>query len=389
VFRVYACEIDHGAFEMDTAVTARLRSPAANCAPLSEASCYSSDAFAYSLSGGFASTVSPMAATVAAARSANAAANDPACRDVPRTLLIVDAACELPKQWLNENGVIVLPHRVVVDGETHLDSRNEKLSLQLFRRFARREASKAHCEALSASETRDYLRVALHHGIEHAVEIASASSRSRIYLNSLAAAQNLMLAQDRARRAKRVLAPFKMWVVDSQTMFAGQAVIVAEAVRQLRAGIAAPKLVQQLDALRPNVHSLIVPSEYPREFARNPGSGWLSYGLDKALRMRSAIHACGEKNEACFKARRFDDVAKQVFDMTVTKVREGLLVPQVCVSYAGELGDVRTNKEYVALETVCQRRGVALQLSTMSAAGGISAGAGALSMAFACRSLAL
>ncbi len=376
---------------MSTAVTANFRPHAANGAAYfgaaCDASCYSNDAFAYSLSGGFANTVSPMATgTAAASPKASVAANDGVNRDPSHTLLIVDAACELPKDWLSTNGVLVLPHRVIVDGETYIDSHGEKLALKLFRRLARSDVSSAHCEALSASETHDYLQVALSHGVKRAIVITSASSRSNIYANSLAV-RHWVQTKDRELREKNPLAPFEMWVIDSQTMFTGQAVIVAEAVCQLNAGVTGAKLVAHLDAMRPQVHSFMVPSEQHGECARKPGSIGLSHGLNKALRGHSAIHTCGEKNEVCFEARQFDDVTKRVLETAIAKVREGLLVPHVCASYAGELTDIRSNTAFVALETACERRGVTLHLSTMSVAGGISAGAGALCIAFACRSL--
>ncbi|TAG81255.1 MAG: hypothetical protein EAZ24_04545, partial [Burkholderiales bacterium] len=60
------------------------------------------------------------------------------------------------------------------------------------------------------------------------MEIPIESSRSKTYLNPLVAAQSLMLVHGRARRNMNFRDPFKMWMLDSETVFAGQGVVMAE-----------------------------------------------------------------------------------------------------------------------------------------------------------------
>jgi fatty acid-binding protein DegV len=160
----------------------------------------------------------------------------------------------------------------------------------------------------------------------------------------------------------------------------------------LQAGMPAQRLVQHLDTLRHHVHTLVVPKDlfylYSRAKAKGDNSvGWLTYNLGKALDIKAVVHAHAGKTEPCMKVRGFDDAIKRVLEIATMKVREGLITPTVCVSYAGYVEDVRNWIPYIALETVCQRRGVKLHLSTMSLTGGINVGAGALSVAFACKSL--
>ncbi len=317
-----------------------------------------------------------------------------ASADTPRSLLITDAACDLPSDWLAANGVTVLPIKIHVDGEQFIDAHNEYETLEFFRKDIAHKGYRAQSEPLSAVETRDFVQSSLRKGIDYVIEIAIAASRSKIYMNSLAAAQNLMLVHGRARRSMGIHDPFKMWVIDSETVFAGQGVIVAEAVRQMRAGLPPERLVQHLDTLRHHVHTLVVPKDlfylYSRAKAKGDNSvGWFTYNLGKALDIKAVVHAHAGKTEPCMKVRGFDDAVKRVFDIAAKKVREGLLTPQVCVSYAGDVNEVREWLPFVALETLCTRRGITLHLSAMSMTGGINVGAGALSVAFACPSLEL
>jgi DegV family protein with EDD domain len=353
---------------------------------------YSTDAYAYSLPGGLTPSA-PVRAAVLPLRAGIDVRGD-ARGDAARTLLITDAACDMPSDWLAANGVIVLPIRIHVDGEQFIDAHNEYETLEFFRKDIASKGFRAQSEPLSAVETRDFVQSTLRKGIDYVIEVAIAASRSKIYLNSLAAAQNLMLLHGRARRNMNIHDPFKMWVVDSETVFAGQGVIIAEAVRQLQAGMAAQKLVQHLDTLRHHVHTLVVPKDlfylYSRAKAKGDNSvGWLTYNLGKALDIKAVVHAYAGKTEPCMKVRGFDDAVKRVLEIATNKVREGLITPSVCVSYAGDVEEVRNWTPFIALETICTRRGISLHLSTMSMTGGINVGAGAFSVAFACKSLEL
>jgi DegV family protein with EDD domain len=364
--------------------------------PLRAPAKYSSDAYAYSTHGGHAKSadVPPLADNVhrlpGAHRAPVAAAAAP--KAVNETLLITDAACDLPAEWLAANGVAVLPIKIHVDDWHLVDLHDEFDTLEFFRKDIATKGMRAQSEPLSPLETRDFVQSNLRKEINTVIEIAIASSRSKIYMNSLAAAQNLMLMHGRVRRNMGIHEPFKMWVVDSETVFAGQGVLVAEAVRQLNAGMNAAKLTTHLDTLRHYVHTLVVPKDlfylYSRAKIKGDNSvGWLTYNVGKMLDIKAVVHAHAGKTEPCMKVRGYDDAIKRVMDIVIAKVREGLITPIVTVSYAGNIDEVRENASFVALESVCMRRGVTLHLSTMSMTGGLNVGAGALSVGFACKSL--
>jgi fatty acid-binding protein DegV len=61
----------------------------------------------------------------------------------------------------------------------------------------------------------------------------------------------------------------------------------------------------------------------------------------------------------------------------------------VCVSYAGNLEDVRIMPAYRGLREACRAAKIELVLSTMSMTGGLNVGADAFSIAFACDKLDL
>ena len=66
-------------------------------------------------------------------------------------------------------------------------------------------------------------------------------------------------------------------------------------------------------------------------------------------------------------------------------VRRGLTAPVVCVSYAGNLEDIRTSTAFRDLRDACKWHKVQLILSTMSMTGGLNVGADAFAIGFACK----
>lgn len=68
-------------------------------------------------------------------------------------------------------------------------------------------------------------------------------------------------------------------------------------------------------------------------------------------------------------------------------VRRGLTMPAVCVSYAGNVEDIRTTSAFRDLRDACQWHNVELILSTMSMTGGLNVGADAFAIGFSCKEL--
>jgi DegV family protein with EDD domain len=312
--------------------------------------------------------------------------------DRSRTLLVVDAACDMPSEWLAKNGVTVLPITVSVDDWTLLDTHNEFDAMEFFRKDIASRGARASTTPLSPAETRDFVQSNLDLNIDYVLQITIAGGRSKIYLNSLSAMHGLTAAHNRARRGLGNREPFRTWVIDSETGFTGQGVMIAEAVRQLNAGVPAAVVASSMEQLRQRVHTFMVPKDlfylYSRAKAKGDSSlSWLSYNVARALDVKPIVHAHGGTTAPILKVRGHLEALERIMHVAIDHVKRGLTVPTVCVSYAGNLEDVRTLAVYRELRVACQWHKVELILSTMSMTGGLNVGADAFSIAFACESL--
>ncbi len=345
---------------------------------------------------------------VSIARAPNTAANDrvhnvshaahptprAATSDRERTLVVVDAACDMPSEWLSENNIVVLPIKLSVDDWELYDTHNEFDAMEFFRKDLSARGSSASTTPLGPAETRDFIQSYLNEKIDYVLQVTISAGRSRIYMNSLEAMSRLTVIHNRVRRAIGNRSPFKTWVVDSETGFTGQAVLLAETVRQLNSGESAADVAISIEQLRSTVHTLVVPKDlfYLYKRAREKGDRsltWLSYNVAQALDIKPIVHAHAGVTEPILKVRGHAEALDRAIAIAADHVSRGLTIRTVCASYAGNLEDIRTLASFRDLRDICKRHNVELVLSTMSVTGGINVGVDAFSIAFACDELSV
>ena len=319
---------------------------------------------------------------------------DAASTDRERTLLVVDAACDMPTEWLAQNNIAVLPIKASVDDWELLDTHNEFDTMEFFRKDLAARGASAATTPLSQVETREFIQSNLADNIDYVLQVTIAAGRSKIYMNSLSAMHALTAAHNRVRRGMGNRAPFKTWVIDSETGFTGQGVMAFEANRKLNAGMSTPDVAAHLEQLRHQVHAFMVPKDlfYLYKRAREKGDdslSWLSYNVARALDIKPIVHAHGGITEPVLKVRGHFEALERVMTLARNHVRRGLTAPVVCVSYAGNLEDIRTSTAFRDLRDACKWHKVQLILSTMSMTGGLNVGADAFAIGFACKELDL
>ena len=350
---------------------------------------YSSDAFAYSLPGGFAKALPWGTHSVDANKQTTRALIEP---DVDRTLIVTDVGCDLPADWLVAQRVVLLPMRLRFDSRTRIDKGDADAAKEFFRRDLDGVGADAQMLPLSASGSHDFIQELLPEQADFVLNVSLASHRGNAYMNSLTAAQNLMLQHGRARRQVGNTRPFKMWVIDSTTALNGQGVLVAESIRALKDGMSVPRVVQHLDALRKQVHTLAVPRDvsFFHRHSRVEGDAalnWLSYGMGKVLDRTPIVHGHANGMSVATQVRGADAAITRALTATTHRARAGLLAPCVCMSYAGDIAEVRRWAAFTALEDTCIRHDVALHLGTMSMTNALIIGAGGVAISFACEAL--
>jgi len=176
--------------------------------------------------------------------------------------------------------------------------------------------------------------------------------------------------------------------VDTQTLFAAQGITAVEAVRLIAAGEGAPKIRARLENLAMHTYGYMIPRDlfYLRARARTKGDrsvGLVSAALGSALDIKPVLRGYRGATEPIGKIKGFENAVQRLLAHTGDRVRRGLMTPTVCLSYGGELDEMRALPGYDDLRVTCQSYNVEMFESVMSLTGMVNVGKGALVVGFA------
>jgi DegV family protein with EDD domain len=303
--------------------------------------------------------------------------------------IVVDSACDLPRDFLVENDVLVMPITLRI-GELLIDDRRDPAETQAF--YARHQDKKGDDFAESIPYSVEQIerlfleRLVLDYDYVFCLTITS--TRSPIFDHAMQASRAILTKYKAVRRAAGVPERFGLLVLSTQNLFTGQAVPVAEAVRLIRAGGTPSEIGKRLVQLVEQTHTYLVPADLFHIYKRASKKGdtslsWGSYTLGSWLDVKPILHCHRDVTTTVDKVRGFEAGVEQLFSRAARRVGGGLEAPCICISYGGEPAAVRQMPGYARRAQAAAEQGVAILVSPMSKTAAVNVGPGALSLAFA------
>ncbi|MEQ1437737.1 DegV family protein [Fontimonas sp. SYSU GA230001] len=302
--------------------------------------------------------------------------------------LVVDSACDLPRDYIEQHRIGILPITIHLEGRDFVDRREPEATLDFYRNHMS-AAADAGTSAFSPEQIKEFFLNDLVTQYDFVVCLTIASSRSPIYENAVKASFAILSEYKPVRSAAGVAGPFSLRVIDSQNLFAGQAITAVETVRMIQDGVGNPnKIRERLDQLIQNTYGYMIPRDlnHLRKRAQKRGDrsiGLVGAMLGTALDIKPLLRAYRNETGPVAKLRHFDDAAQKAFGYIEKRVTAGLMTPTVSLCYGGDLADMRKLPGYDELIRTCRRKNVEVFESIMSITGGANVGEGALAFAFA------
>lgn len=302
--------------------------------------------------------------------------------------IVVDSACDVPRAFIDEHQVQILPITVRLQSQSLVDMRDPQLTAEFYKRHVG-TAGEAETDAYTPEQIKELFLGKLVLDYDFVFCITIAGSRSQTFDNATKAAFSILNGYKPVRASAGISGPFALRVVDSQNLFAAQAVLAIETVRLMKSGQANPNKIREgLEQLSNNLYGYMLPRDlqYLRTRAKKKGDrsvGMVSAFLGTALDIKPFLRCHRSETEAVAKVRHFDDGARKVFGFVAERVKKGLLAPTLCLSYGGDLAEMHKLPGYNDLRAVCQDAGVDVHESMMSMIGGVNVGEGAVAIGFA------
>jgi DegV family protein with EDD domain len=302
--------------------------------------------------------------------------------------IVVDSACDLPPEYIAEHNIQILPITTHLENQDLVDTRDPEQTLNFYRQHAG-TAGDAGTSPFTIEQIKNVFLSKLVLDYDFVFCLTIASSRSPIHENATKASFAILSEYKAIRAAAGVPGPFSLRVINTQNLFAGQAITAIEAVRMIGNTPNPNKIRERLQYLADNTFGYMVPRDlhYLRVRAQKKGDrsvGWVSAVLGTALDIKPLLRAYRNNTEPVAKMRHFEDSVEKCFGYLSQRIIQNtLLTPTLTFSYGGPLSEMERLPGYEALMKLCREHKIEVFKSIMSITGGVNVGEGALAFAFA------
>lgn len=302
--------------------------------------------------------------------------------------VLVDSACDLPKSFIDEHGIVLMPITLRI-GEQLLEDRRDPAETLGFYETHLDRKSEDFAESIPYSceqiERLFLERLVLDYDYVFCLTITS--GRSQIYDNAMKASRGILTKYKQIRRDAGVPERFGLAVVSSRNMFTGQAVQAAETVRLIRQGCTPSEIGARLRSLVDQTHAYVVPNDlfhiYKRASKRGDKSiGWASYTLGSMLDVKPILYCNQDQTGPLAKVRGFEAGVEKLFAYSTERIRQGLEAPFLSISYGGMLENLASLPGYQALLHAAAENRIEVLLSPMSTTAALNIGPGAVCVGF-------
>ena len=306
-----------------------------------------------------------------------------------KTGVVTDSACDLPPEYIDQHHIRIMPINLLLGNDLFIDTRDPDNTMEFYRRYINDKDMQGETRPYSVEQiVRLFLdELILHYNRVLIVTISR--TRSRIFDNALAASFGVLEGYRARRRQADLRGSFYLDVLDSKTLFTGEAILVHEAIRLLEdESLPLGKIKCALNELSDHVYAYLVPNDlyyiHSRGSKKGDNSvGAFCYRVGSMLDLKPIIACHQGEARALSKERGFERALAELFKRARKAIDGGLKTQVVAMSYAGHPDVIRHRDDFVDFEDYARGKGIEVMLSVMSATAGINVGPGAVSLAYA------
>lgn len=305
-----------------------------------------------------------------------------------RTAIVLDASCDLPPEFYDQPGVIVLPINVKIGSHEYTDNHSPQTTWRFFSDDLGSRGAGAETRPYSAEEIRALFleRLVLDYDSIYCLTITS--KRSAIYDNAMRASVDVLRDSREIRKAAGLTRPFLLRVIDTKNLFSGQGIAALALADMIERGMRPAEIMPQLFKVIECTWGYFVPDDlhFLRTRAKKRGDrsvGLVSALLGTTLDIKPVVRAHMGTTEPVAKSRGREETLRKLFRFVGDRVHAGLLIPHVNISYGGDLEELRRLPGYQELADLCEAKQIRLHESMMSITGCVQVGPRGVAVAFA------
>lgn len=302
--------------------------------------------------------------------------------------VVIDASCDLPRSYIDEHELTVLPGLLEFDDKEIVDVRDPAETLAIYRRYIADKSAVARSRALDVEHIRDLFLDDLVLRYDRVLVLCVSGTRGRVFSHATEASYAILQGyRDRRQQAGRE-GQFALRVLDTGSVGPGEAVLAHEAVRLIEEESPPfEKLRRTIKDLARQVVCLTVPNDlwYLHTRARSKGENSMSLGLyrlGRVLDIKPILEMRQGESRVVARTKGFERAVSRVLDAARDTMSKGHLRPVVAMSFGGDPRLIREMTAYQEFEAFAAIHKCRLHLSVMSATMAVNVGPGAFALAY-------
>ncbi|MBZ2187928.1 DegV family protein [Alcanivorax sp. JB21] len=308
--------------------------------------------------------------------------------------IVVDSTCDLPATFYSEHDIRIMPISIRLGDELLVDERDAAATQHFYTSQLDAKGIDSESIPYDSKQIQAVFLERLVIDFDLVFCITVSSKRSLIFDNATSASFGILKKYRDARAAAAVSGPFSMRVIDSKTIFAGTAVLVAEAAGMIKAGIQPNEIRLKIDQMIPDICGFMVPADLA--YVRNRGfkkgtrksladtMRGVALTVGSALSLHPIIKVYRGQEDPATVNRSYEKSVRKMLEHVAARIEAGdVRSGSICLSYAGDISAVPDMEGFKTLDNAARKAGLTLHLSTMSATGAVNVGAGCLFVAYA------
>ncbi|MGI9263667.1 MAG: DegV family protein [Gammaproteobacteria bacterium] len=301
--------------------------------------------------------------------------------------VVIDASCDLPRSYVEEHELEILPGYLEFGGKELVDIRDPRDTLSYYRRYIADKSLEARSRALPVEQITKLFLEDLVLRYDRVLVLCVSASRGRVFSNATEASYGILQGYRDRRAAAGITEPFALRVLDTKSVGPGEGIITHEAVRMIQEESPPfEKLRRAVKDLTQRSVTYLVPNDlyYLRHRASTKGEtsmGVTAYHLGRALDLKPIIEMRRGKSRVVTAVRRFERAVTETLERARESIRFGRSAPVIVMSFGGDPRIIRELAAYQDFEGFAATHRVQLHLSVMSATLAVNVGPGAFSLA--------
>ncbi|GAA6139454.1 hypothetical protein NBRC116583_32010 [Arenicella sp. 4NH20-0111] len=302
--------------------------------------------------------------------------------------LVVDSVAAMPEKIIKTRPIKVLPVLVNINGKVQPDNISEKELVEIYSGNALSVKSEIESSPPTPEQISKFILEKVAPFCDYAICQSLSRVTSPVFDNVESVASQIARDARVTRDKLGIEHPFRMTYLNTGTTIAGQGLVALYADMLLSRGTEIQEYTATIEKFTKVVRTYVIVRDllYTRQRAIEKGVKTIGFGaalLGKTVGLTPIVEICNDVTTPISTKRGFDSALERLIDYTIDRIKDGLYIPIVNISYAGDLNDIKNLDVIAKLQDVANQHKVKLMFGVMGLGSSTVYGPGGFSIGIA------